>query len=115
MVKRKPLDRGDIVRVNLAPTVGREQQGVRPGLVLSKAEFNVLGVSIVAPISQGGEFARVAGFAVSLMGCGTETQGVVLVNASRTLDLDARNAVRLESAPEAVVDEALARLRAVLE
>jgi mRNA interferase ChpB len=52
---------------------------------------------------------------VPLTGSGLETQGVVLVNAVRTLDLDARGARKIEVAPQAVVDDALARLVAILE
>jgi len=52
MVKRVKFDRGDIVRVSLNPTAGREQQGdFRPALVLSPATFNALGVASVAPIT----------------------------------------------------------------
>lgn len=116
MVKRLKFDRGDIVRMNLNPTTGREQQGdFRPALVLSPAAFNALGVALVAPITQGGEFARFAGFAVPLSGSGTETQGVALVNMIRTLDLEARGAKKIERAPPEVVDDALARLQTVLE
>jgi mRNA interferase ChpB len=116
MVRRAKFDRGDIVRVSLNPTAGREQQGdFRPALVLSPAAFNALGVALVAPITQGGDFARFAGFAVPLSGSGTETQGVALVNMVRTLDLEARGAKRIERAPAAVVDDALARLQTILE
>src|ERR1700687_4861106 len=116
MVKRVKFDRGDIVRVNLNPTVGREQQGdFRPALVLSPAAFNALGVPLVAPITQGGEFARFAGFAVPLSGSGTETQGVALVNMVRTLDLEARSVKKIERAPAEVVDDALARLQTILD
>lgn len=116
MVRRVKFDRGDIVRVSLNPVVGREQQGeFRPALVLSPAAFNVLGVALVAPITQGGDFARFAGFAVPLSGTGTETQGVALVNMVRSMDLDARGARKIESAPQVVVDDALARLQAILE
>lgn len=115
-MKGKAYQRGDIVRVCLNPTAGREQQGdFRPCLVLSPAEFNKLGTALVAPISQGGNYARVQGFAVSLMGSGTETQGVILVNAVRMMDLDARKAKKIESAPPALVDEVVARLTAILE
>lgn len=116
MVRRSKFDRGDIVRVSLNPVVGREQQGdFRPALVLSPAAFNALGVALVAPITQGGDFARFAGFAVPLAGSGTETQGVALVNMVRSMDLDARAAKKIESAPQFVVDDALARLQAILE
>ncbi|MBB1633731.1 type II toxin-antitoxin system ChpB family toxin [Cupriavidus sp. UME77] len=116
MVRRVKFDRGDIVRVNLNPTAGREQQGdFRPALVLSPAAFNALGVALVAPITQGGDFARFAGFAVPLSGSGTETQGAALVNMVRTLDLEARGARKVERAPAEVVDDALARLQTILD
>lgn len=116
MVRRGKFDRGDIVRVNLNPTAGREQQGdFRPALVLSPAAFNALGVALVAPITQGGDFARFAGFAVPLPGSGTETQEVALVNMVRTLDLEARGARKIERAPAEVVDDALARLQTILD
>ena len=116
MVRRATFNRGDIVRVNLNPTVGHEQQGdFRPALILSPAAFNLMGVALVAPITQGGNVARYAGFAVPLAGSGTETQGVALVNMIRTMDLSARGAKKIEAAPDFVVEDALARLRAILE
>ena len=116
MVKRIGFERGDIVRVYLNPVIGKETQGdFRPCLVLSPASFNRLGTALVAPITQGGDFARVKGFAVPLIGCGTETQGVVLVNAVRTLDLVGRKAKKVETAPEEIIDDALARLAAIIE
>jgi len=70
---------------------------------------------LVAPITQGGEFARFAGFAVPLSGAGTETRGVALVNMVRTLDLEARGAKLIERAPAEVIDDALARLQTILD
>ena len=116
MVSARLFDRGDIVRVSLNPTVGRELQGeMRPALVLSPRKFNALGTALVAPITQGGNTARYAGFAVSLMGSGSETQGVVLVNAVRMLDLEQRGARKVETAPAALAEEVLARLRTILD
>ena len=109
-------ERGDIVRVTLNPTVGREIQGdFRPALVLSPAAMNALGTAIIAPITQGGDFSRYAGFAVSLTGTGMDTQGVALMNMIRTVDLDARKAKKIERAPQVVIDDALARLQAIFE
>ena len=51
------------------------------------------------PISQGALQTRVAGFAASLMGAGTLTQGVVMCNQPRTVDLVARRAMKVESVP----------------
>lgn len=116
MVRRVKFDRGDIVRVNLNPAIGHEQQGdFRPALVLSPAAFNSMGVALVTPITQGGNFARFAGFAVPLSGSGTETQGVALVNMIRTLDLEARGARKIERAPIEVINDALARLQTILD
>ena len=63
------FDRGDIVMVRLDPVEGHEMRGAnRPALVLSTREFNRLGDVLVIPITQGGDFSRFAGFAVSLSG-----------------------------------------------
>lgn len=109
------MDRGDIYTVSLDPTAGGEQQGQRPVLVISKAEFNRLGVAVVCPITQGGVSARTAGWAVQMMGGGTDTQGVVLCHQIRTLDLKARSAKRKERAPDFIVEEVLARLQTIID
>jgi len=113
-VVRRVFERGDIVSVPLDPVAGREQMGTRPALVLTTKEFNKLGDVLVAPITQGGDFARYAGFAVSLMGAGTKTQGVALINKIRMLDLAARQARKIEAVPQEVVAEAIERLDALL-
>jgi mRNA interferase ChpB len=108
------LDRGDIVSVPLDPVLGYEQRGTRPALVLTTKNFNRLGDVLVAPISQGGDHARYAGFAVSLTGSGCKTQGVALVNKIRMLDLTARQAKKIERAPPMVLEDALSRIEAML-
>ena len=109
------FDRGDVVLVSLDPSIGNEQQGFRPALVLSDRTFNQLGDVLVAPITQGGNFARFAGFAVTLSGTGCTTQGVILVNKIRMLDLNARNARKIESVPEIVLEDVINRLLAIVE
>ena len=109
------FDQGDVVSVPLDPAIGHEQRGTRPALVLTTKDFNKLGDVLVAPITQGGDFSRHAGFAVSLTGTGCRTQGVALINKVRMLDLAARKARRIERAPQAVIDEALGRLIALLD
>ena len=110
------FDCGDIVLLSLEPVVGREMQGARRyALVLTTREFNALGDVLIAPITQGGDFSRFAGFAVSLMNTGCQTQGVALVNKCRMMDLLARKAKKIESAPQEVIDDALGRLKALFE
>jgi len=116
MPKKKSFGRGDVVTVCLNPTAGREIQGERrPVLVLSTASYNILGQALVAPITQGGDFSRVAGFATPLLGCGTQTQGVVLANMVRMIDLEARGAKLVEQAPQFIVDDVIARLQTILD
>ena len=90
--------------------MGHEQQGTRPVLIISPDAFNrTLRLPIIVPITSGGAFARNAGFAVSLATAGTKTMGVILCNQPRTMDLLARNARFLESAPDVVVADVLAK------
>jgi len=110
------MERGDIYLVSLDPTSGHEQQGTRPVLVVSPLAFNRLTKTpIVLPITTGGNFARTAGFAVSLTGTGTNTAGVIRCDQPRALDLSSRNARKLESVTHAIMDEVLAKLATILE
>jgi mRNA interferase ChpB len=109
------MERGDIYLVSLDPTQGHEQQGRRPVLIVSPGAFNrMTQVPIVLPITSGGNFARTAGFAVTLMGAGTQTTGIVRCDQPRALDLKARSGRKVEQVPPAIIDEVLAKLAAIL-
>jgi mRNA-degrading endonuclease toxin of MazEF toxin-antitoxin module len=109
------MERGDIYLVSLNPTSGHEQQGTRPVLIISPGAFNRLTKTpIVLPITTGGNFARTAGFTVSLDGAGTRTTGVVRCDQPRALDIGSRNGRRLESVPTEIIDDVLARLATIL-
>ena len=109
------MERGDIYLVSLDPTSGHEQQGTRPVLVISPGPFNrVTKTPVVLPITTGGNFARTAGFAVSLMGIGTKTAGVVRCDQPRALDLGSRRARKLETVPDAVIEDVLAKLATIV-
>jgi mRNA interferase ChpB len=109
------MDRGDIYRVDLEPTKGREQAGARPVIIVSPLSFNRFGTPLVCPITQGGNFARNRGFIVSLSGAGTKTQGVILCHQPRVLDLETRGATFVERAPQPIIEEVLARLLTLLD
>ena len=109
------MNRGDIYHADLNPIQGREQAGSRFVLIVSPIVFNTLGTPLVCPITQGGNFARYAGFAVSLNGAGTQTAGVVLCNQVRVLDLQARHARFIEEVPSFIIDEVLARLATLID
>ena len=110
------MERGEIWVVSLDPTAGHEQRGTRPVLVVSPAAFNkVTGTPVVLPVTTGGGFARRRGFAVSLEDAGTQTTGVIRCDQPRALDLAARDGRRIESVPEHVIDDVLARLATIIE
>lgn len=110
------MERGDIYLVSLDPTSGHEQQGTRPILVVSPLAFNRLTkLPIVVPITNGGNYARTAGFAVSLANSGTNTTGIIRCDQPRALDLNSRNVRKLESVPISIIDEVLAKLAPIFE
>ena len=108
------MERGDVFHVDLNPIQGREQAGARYVVIVSPKAFNV-GTPLVCPITQGGNFARHAGFAVPLSGAATAAQGVVLCNQVRVLDLQARKGRFIERVPDFIMDEVLARLLPLFE
>ena len=109
------MRRGEIWLVSLDPAGGHEQRGTRPVLIVSPGRFNELTrTPVVLPITTGGNFARQRGFTVSLDDAGTRTVGVVRCDQPRTLDLAARNGKRLESAPDEIMHDVLARVATIL-
>lgn len=88
---------------------------MRPVFIVSEGAFNRSGLTLICPITQGGSQSRFAGFAVSLMGSGTATQGVVMSNQARTIDVLARNGKYIESVAEIVIEEVLARLQTIVQ
>jgi len=110
------MKRGDIFMVSLDPTSGHEQRGIRPVLVVSPDDFNrITKTPIVLPITTGGNFARTAGFAVHLTRPGIKTRGVVRCDQPRSVDIPSRGGRKIETVPDDVVEEALAKLSAILE
>src|ERR1700674_1249919 len=110
------MKRGEIWFVSLDSTSGHEQKGRSPVLIVAPGAFNrITKLPVVLPITNGGNFARTAGFAVPLAGAGTKTTGVVRCDQPRARDLAARAGRNLESVPDAVMDEVLARISPIFE
>lgn len=104
-------DRGDLVWLEFNPKAGHEQAGERPALVLSPRAYNAkVGLALFCPVTSQ---AKGYPFEVSLPP-GLKISGVVLSDQVKSLDWRARKARRVERAPEAIVEEALAKLRTLL-
>jgi mRNA interferase ChpB len=110
------VKQGDVYVVDLNPAKGREQAGKRHVVIVSQKPFNdVTGNPVVAPVTQGGNFGREAGFTVSLSGAGTSTQGVVLCHQLRVLDIKARGGRLIETLPQAIMQEILDHIIPIFE
>ena len=108
------MKRGDIYLVSLDPTEGREQRGSRPVVIVSPGEFNqATKLLVVLPITNGGEFARRLGFAVPI--AGIKTTGVIRCDQPRVIDLAARHGRKVDTLPEPIMDEVLARIATLFE
>ena len=108
------MKRGDIYLVSLDPTSGHEQSGSRPVLIVSPAAFNeATGLPVILPITQGGEFARRLGFTVPITGI--KTTGVIRCDQPRVIDLAARQGRKVDTLPEPLMDEVLAKVITLLE
>jgi len=94
---------GDIIIIDFDSQVGFEQLGRRPALVVSNGIYNRhCKMAIVCPITNTDK-----GHAFHIpLDNSTRTTGVVLCDQARALDINARNAVFMEVAPDDVIDRA---------
>ena len=87
---------------------------MRRVLIVSPAAFNRLTKTPVAlPITRGENFARTAGFAVSLTDAGTRTTGVIRCDQPRAIDIGSRNGRKVERVPPAILEKVLAKLATI--
>jgi len=103
-------ERGDLVWTYFDPAAGHEQMGHRPALVLSPAVFNKkFLLALVAPVT-----SRVRGHGFEVALTGEKISGVVLCHQVKTIDFVERGLQFVEKAPALVVNEALAKVRAIV-
>jgi mRNA interferase MazF len=106
------FSQGDIVYLNFTPQAGHEQRGRRPALVVSNDLFNrVCSLTMVCPITH---TDRACPFHVRLDDR-TKTDGVILCDQARMLDLSSREAVFVENAPKDLVAEVVDILTGIIE
>jgi mRNA interferase MazF len=80
-------DRGDLIWTDFDPTIGREQAGRRPALVVSAIAFTEnTGLAVVCPIT-----SNVRPFPTSVvLPAGLPVAGEILVSHVRSIDTQAR-------------------------
>jgi mRNA interferase MazF len=111
MARKKYIPkRGDIVWTNFDPAAGHEQMGKRPALILSPESFNKkILLAMAAPIT-----SRVRGHGFEVPINGKKVKGVVLCQQVKMIDFNERGLQFVEKAPEAVITDVLARVRAIV-
>ena len=101
---------GDIVWLQFDPQAGHEQAGHRPALVLSPAIYNSKAqLMVCCPLSTK---VKNHPFEVQLTMNGVE--GVVLSDQVKSLDWKVRQAIKKDSASDAVMREVKAKIWALL-
>lgn len=94
-------NRGDIVWMVFDPTIGREQTGRRPALVLSDSNFTAIsGLTIVCPVT-----SRIRRIPSEVPLMGLKTKGVVLPAQVKSMDISQRQAVFIEKAFATIIEE----------
>lgn len=106
------FEQGDIVYLDFNPQAGHEQKGRRPALVVSNDLFNrVSSLTMVCPITH---TDRGHPFHVRLDER-TKTDGVIMSDQARMLDLSSRHASYEEKAPADLVAEAVDLIMGFIE
>jgi mRNA interferase MazF len=103
---------GDLIWTDFDPTLGREQAGRRPALVISSAAFTEhTGLAVVCPIT-----SRVRPFPTSVvLPLGLPVAGEILTSHVRSIDTSARPVVYAGSAvPGTVADLVRAKIAAFI-
>ena len=95
---------GDIIILNFDPQTGHEQNGRRPGLVVSNCKFHErTNMAMICPITN-----TISGFPAHIpLDDRVSTTGEIMCEQVKCLDVAARQAVYKESIPDDVLDEAI--------
>lgn len=103
--------RGDIVWIEFLPKTGHEQSGRRPGIVLSPQAYNkTIGMMLCCPIT-----SKEKGYPFEVaIPDGLPISGVVLSDQVRSFDWKSRKASLISRAPQALVEDVLAKLQTLL-
>jgi mRNA interferase MazF len=99
--------RGDVVWIDMAPSVGHEQTGRRPALVISPADYNArVGLALFCPIT-----SQVKGYPFEVpLPDDAGITGVVLADEVKSLDWRGRGAKPAGHVPDEVTAAVVQRL-----
>lgn len=102
-------DRGHIIWIDFDPQAGREQARHRPALVLSPKEYNrKTSLCVLCPLT-----TKVKGYPFEVA-AGGDPPSVVLADQVKSLDWRVRKAKKKAVADNAVLEEVLGKLSALI-
>jgi mRNA interferase MazF len=103
---------GDIVKFSFDPTLGHEQSGYRPAVVISKDLYNERTQQIVVcPITSKAKALPMR----IVLDSGTQTQGYVICDQIRTIDVIARKPQFSERMPDDILTQIRQTVIAIIE
>ena len=103
--------RGDIVWLEFDPQAGKEIQKRRPALTISPYQYNQkAGLGLFMPIT-----SQIKGYHFEVLVEDENMQGAILTDQLRSLDWKARKAKFVTHLPNHVLEEALAKLKVLLD
>ena len=99
------FNQGDIIKFSFDPTLGHEQAGYRPAVIISRKVFQTMtGQVIVCPIT-----SKSHPYPTRIpIGNGTETQGFIICDHLKTIDVNARKPIFIEKINENILDKIIA-------
>lgn len=106
------VKQGDIIIIDFAPVIGHEEDKRRPGLVVSNDDYNHYcgGIVLICPISHAKDFPLHIDLPDEL-----QTDGKVLCEHIRALDVNARTYKYIESVPQEFMESISNVLKACVD
>lgn len=104
-------DRGDVIWINFDPQVGHEQKGGKPGLIVSRLQYNApSGLALCCPVT-----SQRKGYPFEVtLAAAKDLHGVVLCDQVRNVDWRARNARFITTASTDCLDDVLAKIETLV-
>ena len=103
-------DQGDVIYFNFSPSIGCEQKGVRPAIVISRVIFNQSsGLAIICPITSKQKF-----YPFEVLVEVDKIRGFALIDQARAIDYNAREFKFISRAPFSLVEEIKAKFISIV-
>ncbi len=107
--------RGDIVYLDFNPQTGNEQRGRRPAIVLSRWEYNQMGLALFVPITSGVGLPATKGWKVCIDGGNDKVVGHALCDQVKSLDWKQRNIKKQTTLHPDYIEDIIRRITSLLK